>query len=171
LFNILSTVILLPFCSLIEKLVVKTIRSKKEQKEVDVFATLDERFLSMPAFAVEKCTELVNDMLCLSNDSFKKAVTLLDKYDSAVFEEVSEIENAIDKYEDKISTYLIKIAEHEMTAEDSKHVSELLHCVGDIERISDHALNIAEAAKEIHDKKIAFSEKAKNDIGIITLFI
>lgn len=168
LFNIVSTVILLPFCSLIEKLAIKTVRSKKEQKEVDAFATLDDRFLSMPSFAVEKATDLVNDMLCLSNESFRKAVTLLDKYDPAVFEEVSEIENAIDKYEDKISTYLIRIAEHEMTAEDSKHVSELLHCVGDIERISDHALNIAEAAREIDDKKISFSSQAKKDIGIIT---
>lgn len=168
LFNIVSTVILLPFCSLIEKLAVKTVRSKKAQKETDVFATLDERFLSMPTFAVEKSTELVHDMICLSNESFKKAVTLLDKFDPAVFDEVSEIENTIDKYEDKISTYLIKIAEKEMTAEDSKHVSELLHCVGDIERISDHALNIAEAAKEINDKKIAFSSMAKRDIAVIT---
>ena len=168
LFNILSTVILLPFCGLIEKLALVTVRSKKIEEKADVFATLDERFLSMPTFAVEKSTELVNDMICLSSESFKKAVTLIDKFDPAVFDEVSEIESMIDKYEDKISTYLIKIAEKEMTSADSKHVSELLHCVGDIERISDHALNIAEAAKEIHDKKIAFSQKAKDDIAIIT---
>lgn len=167
LFNIISTVILLPFCSLIEKLAVKTVKSKKEQSAVDVFATLDDRFLTMPSFAVEKATDLVNDMLCLSSESFRKAVMLLDEYSSEAFDEVSEIENAIDKYEDKISTYLIRIAEQEMTAEDSKHVSELLHCVGDVERISDHALNIAETAKEIHEKKISFSEHAKKDIGII----
>ena len=167
LFNIISTVILLPFCSLIEKLAVKTVKSKKEQSAVDMFATLDDRFLTMPSFAVEKATDLVNDMLCLSSESFRKAVMLLDEYSSEAFDEVSEIENAIDKYEDKISTYLIRIAEQEMTAEDSKHVSELLHCVGDVERISDHALNIAETAKEIHEKKISFSEHAKKDIGII----
>ena len=168
LFNIVSTVILIPFCSLFEKLAVKTVRSKKKEQETDMFAVLDDRFLDMPGFAVEKSKELVDDMLCLSGESFKKAVTLLDNYDTAVFAEVQEIESAIDKYEDKIGSYLIKIAETQLSASDSKTVSELLHCIGDIERISDHALNIAEAAKEIRDKKIKFSEKALEDIRVIT---
>lgn len=168
LFNIISTVILIPFCSLFEKLAVKTVRSKKKEQETDMFAVLDDRFLDMPGFAVEKSKELVDDMLCLSGESFKKAVTLLDNYDPAVFAEVQEIEGAIDKYEDKIGSYLIKIAETQLSTNDSKTVSELLHCIGDIERISDHALNIAEAAKEIRDKKIKFSEKALEDIRVIT---
>ena len=74
----------------------------------------------------------------------------------------------MDKYEDKISTYLVKIAEKQIAAKDSRVVTELLHCIGDIERISDHALNIAEVAQEIHEKKIDFSESAKADIKIIT---
>ena len=168
LFNIISTVILIPFCSLFEKLAIKTIRSKKEEQKADMFAVLDDRFLDMPGFAVEKSKELVDDMLCLSGESFKKAVTLIDNYDPAVFSEVQEIEGAIDKYEDKIGSYLIKIAETSLSTNESKTVSELLHCIGDIERISDHALNIAEAAKEIHDKKIKFSEKALEDIKVIT---
>lgn len=167
-FNIVSTVILIPFCSLFEKLAVKTVRSKKKEQETDMFAVLDDRFLDMPGFAVEKSKELVDDMLCLSGESFRKAVTLLDNYDTAVFAEVQEIEGAIDKYEDKIGSYLIKIAETQLSTSDSKTVSELLHCIGDIERISDHALNIAEAAKEIRDKKIKFSEKALEDIRVIT---
>ena len=77
------------------------------------------------------------------------------------------MEGLIDKYEDKTSTYLVRIAESQMSAKDSKVVNELLHCVGDIERISDHALNIAEAAKEVFDKQIEFSEKAKADIKIM----
>ena len=168
LFNIISTVILIPFCSLFEKLAVKTVRSRKEEKQADIFAVLDDRFLAMPGFAVEKSKELVDDMLCLSRESFKKAVLLLDNYDPDIFAEVQEIEGAIDKYEDKIGTYLIKIAETPLSTNDSKTVSELLHCIGDIERISDHALNIAEATKEIHDKKINFSEKALEDIRVIT---
>ena len=168
LFNIFSTVILLPFGSLIEKLAVKTIKSKKQEEHNDFFAVLDDRFLTMPGFAVEKCKELVNDMLCLSGESFKKAVTLMDNFDRDVYAEVEEMEATIDKYEDKIGSYLIRIAELPLSVKDSKTVSELLHCIGDIERISDHALNIAETAKEIHDKKITFSDKAREDLAVIT---
>ncbi len=168
LFNVILTVILLPFCSLLEKIVVKTIKSKKPEKEFDVFDTLDERFLEMPAFAVEKCKDLVCEMSRISNEAVDKAVLLLDKFDPELFGEVQTLENLIDKYEDKTSTYLIRIAENQMSSNDSKVVTELLHCIGDIERISDHALNLAEAAKEISEKKIAFSPKAKKDIGIMT---
>ncbi len=168
LFNIVSTVILIPFCSFFEKLAIKTITSKKEEKERDVFASLDERFLEMPSFAVEKCKELVNDMARISFDSFKIATTLMKNYDNSVFKEVEKLESLVDKYEDKTSSYLVKIAGQQMSLKDSKIVSKLLHCVGDIERISDHALNIAEAAKEVHDKGITFSDKATKDLEIIT---
>lgn len=168
LFNVFSTVILIPFCSLFEKLAIKTIKSKAEEKETDVFDTLDERFLDMPAFAVEKCRELVCDMAVISSEAFQKASALLDNFNMADFEAVEALEKRIDKYEDKTSTYLVKIASKQMSSKDSKVVTELLHCIGDFERISDHALNIAEAAKEIYDKEIQFSEKARADLKIIT---
>jgi len=167
LFNIISTVILIPFTSLIEKLAIVTIKGKKEEREADAFATLDERFLSMPGFAVEKAKDLVCDMATLSLESYRMAVKLLDDYDEEIFREVSDTETGIDKYEDKISTYLVKIAEQDISTKDSRTVTELLHCIGDLERISDHALNIAEAAKEIDDKKVAFSVKAKADIAVM----
>ena len=167
LFNVLLTVILLPFCSFVEKLAVKTVPDKKRDKELDAFATLDERFLDIPAFAVEKCKDLVCEMAKISSDAYKLSVSLISNYSAEGFDEVGRMETLIDKYEDKTSTYLIKIAENQISAKDSKVVTELLHCIGDIERISDHALNIAEAAKEIHDKKIKFSDKAKEDIGIM----
>ena len=168
LFNVISTVILLPFCSLFEKLAVATVRSKKEEQEADAFAMLDDRFLRMPSFAVEKSKELVCDMANISVESFRIATGLLDNYSDDIFAEVDKLESKVDKYEDKISTYLVKIAETQLSSKDSRVVTELLHCIGDIERISDHALNIAEAAKEIHDKQITFSDKAKADIKIIT---
>ena len=167
-FNIISTIILIPFTGAIEKLAIATIKSKKEEKEPDIFAMLDNRFLEMPSFAVEKCKELVCDMANIAGDSLKKATTLLENYKEEQFEEVDKLESRIDKYEDKTSTYLVRIAEQQMSSKDSKVVTELLHCIGDIERISDHALNIAEAAKEIHDKQVTFSDKAKADIAIIT---
>lgn len=168
LFNIISTVVLMPFCNAIEKLAVKTVKGKAVERETDVFDTLDDRFLSVPAFAVEKCKELVCDMAQISVDTFRKATLLLDDYSPELFDEVERLEGSVDKYEDKTSTYLVKIAANQMSAKDSKSVTELLHCIGDIERISDHALNIAEAAKEIYDKKISFSPKATEDIKVIT---
>ncbi len=167
LFNVLSTIILIPFCSLFEKLAIKTIKSKDDEEEIDVFAMLDDRFLDVPAFAVEKCKELVCNMAKISVNSFEKATKLLDEFNAEEYEKVKKLETKVDKYEDKTSTYLVKIARNNMSARDSKVVTELLHCIGDIERISDHALNIADAAKEIYDKKASFSKKATEDIAII----
>ncbi len=167
LFNVFSTVILLPFCNAFEKLAIATVKAKKQEKEADVFDTLDDRFLSMPAFAVEKCKDLVCDMAKLAENTFQKAVKLLDGFDQGEFTEIQRMEKLADKYEDKTSSYLVKIAANQISTKDSKVVSELLHCVGDIERISDHALNIAEAAKEVHDKQISFSDSAKKDLAII----
>ena len=168
LFNVFSTIILLPFCSYFEKLAIKTVKSKKEEKEKDIFDTLDERFLSVPTFAVKKCKELVCDMADISIEAFEKATTLLDNFNINDFNEVEKLESKVDKYEDKTSTYLVKIASKQMSSKDSKVVTELLHCIGDLERISDHALNIAETAEEIYDKKIVFSDDVKKDISIIT---
>lgn len=167
LFNIISTVILIPFCSQIEKLAIISIKAKKNEKKTDVFDTLDDRFLTMPGFAVEKCKDLVCDMAVISGAALKKATRLMEEYSEEEFEEVNALESKIDKYEDKTSTYLVRVAEHQMSAKDSRIVSELLHCIGDIERISDHALNIAKAAKEVNAKKINFSESARADIAII----
>ena len=167
LYNVLATFLLMPFTSLIEKLAVATIRSKKEEQEKDAFATLDMRFLDMPSFAVEKAKELVCQMADLSQQEFNKATALLDNYSDERFSEVAALEAKIDKYEDKISTYLVKVAETNLSVKDSRTVTELLHCIGDIERISDHALNIAETAQEINEKKIKFSDKAYEDIAII----
>jgi len=166
LFNILSTIILIPFCSLIEKLAIITIKANKIE-DTDVFATLDDRFLEIPSFAVEKCKELVCEMANIALDTYKKATGLVERFDENVFAEVERLEGLVDKYEDKTSSYLVKIAGHQVSAKDSKLVTELLHCIGDIERISDHALNIAEAAKEVYDKQLSFSENASSDLSII----
>ncbi|MBO4953609.1 MAG: Na/Pi cotransporter family protein, partial [Clostridia bacterium] len=137
LFNILSTVILMPFCKLIEKLAIKTF-PEKGKREDDTFATLDDRFLSIPSFAVEKCKELVCDMARISAETYRKAASLVENFDPDVFEEIERLEGKVDKYEDKTSTYLIKIAAQQLSSKDSREVTELLHCIGDIERISDH---------------------------------
>ena len=167
-FNVISTVILIPFCNLIEKLAIKTVKRGKKGVDDDMFATLDERFLQMGSFAVEKSRELVCNMFDISVQSFFAATDLLKEFDRDKFDNIIEEENIVDKYEDKISTYLVKLAAKKLSVNESREVTELLHCIGDIERISDHAVNIAEVAKEIYDKQIEFSDEAKGEIKVIS---
>lgn len=166
-FNIISTVILMPFCSLIEKLAIKTIKGGS-QAETDMFAALDERFMTVPAFAVDKCHELVCKMARISQKSIMDSSTLLNRYDKAICDKILKSEEIVDKYEDKISTYLVKLAGCAMPENDGKRVTELLHVIGDVERMSDHAVNIVDVANEIHDKEIVFSQEARHDIDVIS---
>ncbi len=168
LFNIISTVVLIPFCSLIEKLTIKSVKGTKDTKTTE-FDTLDDRFLQVPSFAVEKCRDLVCDMAQIARKSIYDATKLLTKFDGSVVKAVQKSEALVDTYEDKISTYLVKIAgTNNISVDDSKIVTELLHCIGDIERISDHAVNITEALAEINEKDLAFSEAAQNDLKVIS---
>jgi phosphate:Na+ symporter len=166
-FNIISTIILMPFCSLLEKLAVKTIKGKKEEED-NVFAVLDDRFLDMPGFAVEKCREVVADMAKITKKALVDATYLLDGFDKEVFKSVSEAESRVDKYEDKASSYLVKLSGKQLSKHEGHMVTELLHCIGDIERIADHAVNIAEVAQELYDKKSNFSENAAKEVGVIS---
>ena len=168
LFNIISTIILMPFCGAIEKLSMRTFKIDSKADGPDIFDTLDDRFLDIPSFAVEKCRELVCEMAKISQKALILAAELFDNFDKEKFSRVMKLEKLVDKYEDKASTYLVKIAAANISGKDSKVVTELLHCIGDIERISDHAVNIAEAAQEMYEKDVSFSEKAQKDIGIIT---
>lgn len=165
-FNILSTVILMPFCKLIEKITVLSIKEKKTSS-LDAFSSLDERFLSVPSFAVETCRQLVSDMATKSKKSLVDSIQLLDNYNEDLAKQILESENEIDHYEDKTSSYLLKVSERNLSQKDSREVSQLLHVIGDIERISDHSVNILEAAQEIKDKNIVFSEEAQKEINVI----
>ena len=166
-FNIVSTIILMPFCGLIEKLTIKSIKETKVRVATE-FDTLDERFLGIPSFAVEKCRELICNMADIAKKSVADATLLISEFDRESYAKIEESETLVDMYEDKISTYLVKISEKNLTNDDNKHVTELLHCIGDIERISDHAVNICEAVEEINDKDLAFSEAATRDISVIS---
>lgn len=167
-FNVISTVILIPFCKWIEKLADATIKAKKDERQIDVFDTLDERFLSIPGFAVEKCRELVCQMARISEKSVIKATGLLKDFDEAIAKSITEDEDLVDMYEDKISTYLVHLASRNLSDAESREVTKLLHVVGDVERISDHAENIMDVAQEIRDKEINFSEEAQAEIAVIT---
>lgn len=165
LFNIISTIIIMPFCDKIEKLAKVTIKGEKQEK--DIFATLDDRFLSMPSFAVEKCRGVVCDMAEITKNGVLEATELLYKYDKNIANNIKEWEGEVDKYEDKTSSYLVKISSRELNSKDSVEVTRLLHSVGDIERISDHSVNIMRAAKEIHEKNIVFPDKVTDDMKVM----
>lgn len=167
LFNIISTIILIPFTSAIEKLAVKTFKDKKDNQEYNIFARLDDRFLSMPGFAVEKSHELVCEMANITKESITRATELIGKYDEKIAQKLLDDESLVDKYEDKISTYLVKLSSCDLTDKDSKTVTELLHVIGDVERMSDHSVNILEVAKELHDKEITFSPQAQKDLKVM----
>ncbi|MBQ6814779.1 MAG: Na/Pi cotransporter family protein [Lachnospiraceae bacterium] len=169
-FNVLATLILLPMRKLLEKLACMTVRDGKaelasENKGIQI---LDSRFLDSPAFAIEQCKNAAYKMAELSKEAIFKAMGLLKKYEEGVAEEVIELEDKIDKYEDELGSYLVKLGSKSLTEEDSHTVSLLLHIIGDYERISDHAINIQESAKELYDKGMDFSDKAKEELAIFT---
>lgn len=168
--NLVATPLMLPFAQLLVNLALKTIpideKEKKEQEEQQGIRTLDPRFLSNPPFALEQARQAAITMAQMAQDGLNKAIGLIIEYDKEVSEEVEHIERQIDKYEDQLGTYLMKINNHHLSPEDSHTLSLLLHCITDYERISDHALNIAQKAQNMADNKREFSPKAQSEMEI-----
>lgn len=169
-FNVSATLILLPCRKLLEKLAYLTVRDKEVDKvdEKSEIQLLDYRFLDKPSFAVEQCRNVAHKMAEISKDSIFKAMSLLKNYDEGVAEEVIHMESVVDKYEDQLGSYLVKLSGKATSEEDSRTVSLLLHCIGDYERISDHAINIQESAKELYEKGMGFSKKAQEELEVFT---
>lgn len=166
-FNVVTTVILFPFGNMLEKLAHATVGKSKDTqtKELEV-AALDERFLERPALGCEQALEATRQMADLSNESIKIAVSLFDRYDEKLAQHVRELEDTVDKYEDRIGNYLVKLSGKNLSDADSKSLSMMLCCIGDFERISDHSVSIMAAAKELNDKKIRFSEKGEKELEV-----
>lgn len=165
-FNVLATALFLPFTKLLEKLACITIPDKPGDNDLEM-PMLDERFLNTPSIAIEQCRNLAHKMAALTRKTILMSIGLITEYDKNVVQEVIDNENTIDIYEDKIGSYILKISSKDLSENDSKLVSNLLHTIGDLERISDHAVNIAEVAEEMHQKKIKFSEGAFAEIQIM----
>ncbi len=170
LFNIGAVVVLFPFGDLLVKLATLAIpdHGEKEETKPDEFAILDERFLEQPAFAMELCRNAAVRMAEESRDSLYLAIGLLTDYHDSVAKKVSEMEDNVDHYEDAIGTYLVKLSSRDLSLADSRSMSVLLHCIGDFERISDHATNLMQSAEEIHKNGLEFSDKAKEEIAVFS---
>lgn len=167
-FRLATVIILFPFIKWIEKLVFWLVKDNPEEMEDAAdFDLLEERFLAYPALAIGQSHMAMNGMAKKAKKNVFRAVGLLTEFSDNKYQKVQEKENLIDKYEDKLGTYLMQLTGKEMTESQMQQVSVLLHVVSDFERLSDHAVNIAETAKEISEKKIKFSADATKELDIL----
>lgn len=169
-FNLATTVMFLPFTKQLVALSKLVVRDGKETdfSSKSILTGLDERLLKTPAVAVETCKGATIEMAELTKETIMKALEILTVYSKETAESIIENEDIIDGFEDKINGYLLKISRSSVTGNDSRSVSKMMHCVGNFERISDHAVNLVESAQEMHEKGITFSSECLNEISVIT---
>ena len=165
-FNVLATALFMPFTKQLEKLACLTVRDDSNDEKLTPML-LDERLLKTPSVAIEQCRNVCIRMARLTQETLKMSMEVVTTYDAKKCAEVIDNENAIDIFEDKIGSYILKISSKDLSENDSKIVSSMLHTIGDLERISDHAVNIVEAAEEMHSKKIKFSQQALRELPVI----
>ena len=164
LFNLVTTVVLFPIKKLIIKFCEFVIPDKEEKKHT-VF--LDERIFNNTPLAISECRRLANEMAEHTRSAIMTSLDLIGNYNIQKADFVKDTEGITDKYEDKLGTYLVRLSSNNLSEDDSRAVSRMLHSLSDLERISDHALNICTTALEIKEKNIAFSEDAKHELAVI----
>ena len=172
-FNIIATAVLLPFSGTLEKLATLTIRDDDTVERIDDFQLLDERFLSNPAFAVEQCKVVTDRMAQLTREAIFDAIALVDggEYTAEKAERIEALETKIDRYEDKLGTYMVKLSRAKLSQKDGHTLSLLLHSISDFERISDHAVNLLDSVKEMNEKKMSFSPAAASELHVFSLAV
>ena len=172
LFRVSTVIVLAVFIPLIEKLMILLVPGNPADEEnTRDMDRLEERFLAYPTLAVEQTRLTINKMAELTRKSMVVAINLLDDYSEKGFAEVESLEGIVDRYEDKIGSYLMKLTGREMTETQNKAVSQYLRAITDLERISDHAMNIAERAQELKEKNISFSDKGAKEMNNLTAAI
>jgi len=168
-YRVICAVVLLPFIGSIEKILNTLIKESSQEREANAdFDRLDERFLKHPALAVEQSRMTINAMARKAHENITDAMRLLHEYTEEGAKKVEQDEDLVDRYEDKIGTYLMKLNLSELDPRENERVSEYLHTLSDFERISDHAMNIRQVAQEKHDKKITFSESGEHEMDMLT---
>lgn len=172
-FNVFATLVLLPFSQVLEKLACLTVPPQKAETDVapegaSPAMRLDERFLQSPGIALEQCGVAARDMAACAEEALGLAIGLLSQYDEERAAQVAGLEAQVDGYEDALGTYLVKLSGCELSAEQSREVSLYLHCLGDFERICDHAVNVTDSAKELHEKGLSFSPQGRAELDVYT---
>lgn len=170
-FNVTATIILLPFSKVLVKLATISVREDAQVAEVNadeqVLSLLDTRFLDTPSYAVEQSRNVAITMANLAEESINLAMELVGHYNEEKAKRVGELESEVDRFEDQIGGYLVKLSSKNLSEKDSHVLSNILHCIGDFERISDHARNIKEAAQEMQEKNLEFSDKATRELDVL----
>ncbi len=164
LFNLFTTALLLPFSNWLVKAANSIIKDKNGEAEET--ALLDERLLATPAVAVAHCNNLTIEMSTLAKNTLIDSLNLLNNYDKSLAAQIEDGEGVIDRYEDELGTYLVKLSSDDITIKDSQSVSTMLHSIGNFERIGDHAVDILQTARELDEKKLSFSAEAQKEIEV-----
>ena len=162
-FNVATTIILLPFSNTLVKIAKKLVTTDNADGQV----VLDERLLLSPGLAVKECLEKTNEMAELARDSFKNALDLFDNYSDSKFDDIEVMEERLDYLEDQLDTFLIHLSGKDVSEDANNEISKMLHAINDFERIGDHAINMAKLAKQIDDNKLEFSKNARKELTVL----
>ena len=162
-FNIATTIILLPFSNTLVKIAKKLVTTDNADGQV----VLDERLLLSPGLAVKECLEKTNEMAELARDSFKNALDLFDNYSDSKFDDIEVMEERLDYLEDQLDTFLIHLSGKDVSEAGNNEISKMLHAINDFERIGDHAINMAKLAKQIDDNNLEFSKNARKELTVL----
>ncbi|MBQ6997630.1 MAG: Na/Pi cotransporter family protein [Oscillospiraceae bacterium] len=165
-FNLLSTAVLLPMNGLLVKLAYLVV-PEADAAEPEKTELLDERLMVTPTVAIQRAYEVAGQMAQISEEAFQCATTLLFNFDARVYDNVIALEDETDRYEDALGTYMVKFSGKRLSVTDNRTLNTLLYSISDLERIADHAVAIAKAAKEIHDKGITFSHQAQQELQVL----
>ena len=163
-FNLVATAVLMPMNGLLVKLAYLFIPKEQEPQKMEL---LDERLLATPAVAVQRAHEIAGEMAADAAKAMHLAMGLTKKFEAGILEQVVELEDKTDRYEDALNTYLVKLSGMNLSVYDNRVLNTLLYTVSDIERMADHAMAVAKAAQEINEKKIAFSKQAKGELAVL----
>ncbi len=163
-FNVVATAVLMPMNGLLVKLAYLFIPAEHTPQKEEL---LDERLLATPAVAVQRAHEIAGEMAADASRAMHLAMNLTKRFDASVMEQIVELEDKTDRYEDALNTYLVKLSGMNLSVHDNRILNTLLYTVSDIERMADHAMAIAKAALEMEEKKIEFSDQAKGELAVL----
>ena len=166
-FNVLCTAILLPASGLLEKLSYKFIPEPVAEASEEEIVELDERLMTTPAIALDRCRVVTGTMVDISVQALKRSLEQLVQYDPDSASAIRKAEGRADHYEDTLGSYLVKLSTHDLSNADSLESAKLLHLIGDLERISDHAVGILESVEELRDKGIVFTAQAQKELAVL----
>ena len=167
-FRVLSTIVLLPFINGLRRLAHRLVKDRPEDLEQQAMIDrLEDRFVAHPTLAIEQSKIVLAKMADTAQENLVRALKLLSHWSDAEFAAVERLEEQVDTYEDKLGTYLVKVNRQELDPGQNKEISKFLHCISDIERISDHAMNVGEVAREMAEKKVIFSDEAKRELNAL----